>query len=269
MVSLRSGKVLEESNKQPTKPATLPRAPVSKKRKAEEAESTENEKENLTPAAAVEPTVSKNNATPPPPEPKEYERTPGRIGPIKKKDFSIEPNIKPFKGPPGKKVRKTFEEKEEEYAQFARENEGHCFHELHVCYAKGPNGSPTYDKSGFELDYQKVARWMNPSAYNKTAMVKGMDRAVNRAQNEQEQMAEIFYEKGEAPKGTEYFQAVGMWKDRVSKDLNVPWHKIGVAHFREWEKKGFKRVRKGEYLIVPIEQRERMTRLLSGASLRK
>lgn len=57
------------------------------------------------------------------------EHTPGRDGPIKEERRSASPDIKPFKGPPGKKVRKTAHEKNEEYKQFIRENEGHMFHE--------------------------------------------------------------------------------------------------------------------------------------------
>jgi hypothetical protein len=57
--------------------------------------------------------------------------------------------------------------------------------------------------------------------------------------------------------------------NRVSKDLNVPWHKIEVEHFQEWEKRGFKKARKGEYGNPSVEERKRMLRLMSGASLRK
>lgn len=57
------------------------------------------------------------------------ERTPGRDGPIKEERHDCEPDIKPFKGEKGHKVRKTHWEKEEEYRQFAFENEGHTFHE--------------------------------------------------------------------------------------------------------------------------------------------
>lgn len=57
------------------------------------------------------------------------EHTPGREGPIKEDDDDCEPDIKPFKGEKGHKVRKTPCEKEEEYQQFAFENEGHTFHE--------------------------------------------------------------------------------------------------------------------------------------------
>ena len=110
---------------------------------------------------------------------------------------------------------------------------------------------------------------MNPKAYNKNAMIKGMDRAVNKVYDERTKMAEIFYEKGEAPEDPEHAQGADMWKDRVSKDLNILWHKIRVEHFQEWEKKGFKKARKGEYATVLVEEKPRMLRLLDGASLRK
>ncbi|KAG4414369.1 hypothetical protein IFR04_012506 [Cadophora malorum] len=198
------------------------------------------------------------------------EHTPGRDGPIKEEWHLASPDIKPFKGPPGKKVRKTAHEKNEEYKQFIRENEGHMFHELYVCFDKGPNGSPTYDKSGFQLDYYKVADWMKPTPYNKSKVVKGMERTVARMKTESEQMAEIFFEKGEAPTDTmKLSSGNGYWKDRVSKDLNVPWHKITVEHFKEWEKKGFKKARRGEYENPTEEERKRMLRLMNGASLRK
>jgi len=95
-----------------------------------------------------------------------------------------------------------------------------------------------------------------------------MEKAVNKARQETEAMAAIFFEKGEAPAESQHAYN-GYWKDRVSKDLNVPWHRVGVKEFEEWEKRGFKKARKGEYENPTIEERARMLRLLSGASLRK
>jgi len=108
---------------------------------------------------------------------------------------------------------------------------------------------------------------MRPKAYNKSAMVNGMERHIKAEEEREKRMAEIFFEKGEAP-GSPYEEAWS-WQDRVSKDLNVPWHKIGVAEFEEWEKRGFKKARKGEYENFSKEEREREMRLLDGASLRK
>ncbi|CZT45759.1 uncharacterized protein RSE6_06101 [Rhynchosporium secalis] len=194
----------------------------------------------------------------------ERERTPGRDGPVKEENFDLKPDIKPFKGEKGHKVRKTAREKEEEYVKFVLENEEHPFHE------KGPNGSPTFDKSGFQLDYDKVANWMRPQAYNKARIMKGMGRAIEEGEKESRRMAELFFEKGEAP--TEFrdiCNGSNYWRDRVSKDLNVPWHKVGVKEFEKWDRRGFRKARKGEYKEHSAADKKRMLRLMSGASLRK
>jgi hypothetical protein len=70
---------------------------------------------------------------------------------------------------------------------------------IYVCHAKGLNGSPTYDKSGFQLDWHKVDNWMKPQPYNKSRIVNGMNKAVEKAQQDATAMAAIFFEKGEAP----------------------------------------------------------------------
>jgi hypothetical protein len=49
-------------------------------------------------------------------------------------------------------------------------------------------------------------------------MVNGMDRAIEKGAREAKRMAEICFEKGEAPIDAEYSMAVDYWKDRVSKD---------------------------------------------------
>lgn len=59
----------------------------------------------------------------------DYEKTPGRLGRIGHTDFSLKPDIKPFKGPKGQKERKSHEEIEEEWGQFALDNENASFHE--------------------------------------------------------------------------------------------------------------------------------------------
>lgn len=92
---------------------------ISKKRKAHDP--IDDDKENLdTPTTPRSKQVVEED---------HRERTPGRDGPIKEEQRGLKPDIKPFKGPPGKKVRKTPYEKNEEYRQFCRENEGHPFHE--------------------------------------------------------------------------------------------------------------------------------------------
>ena len=48
----------------------------------------------------------------------------------------------------------------------------------------------------------------------------------------------------------------------------MPWHRVEVEHFKEWEKKGFKKARRGEYENFSEQESKRMTRLVIGASLR-
>jgi hypothetical protein len=142
MVSTRSGTILKASNRNSNKTAANAPAPseksqqpsnIGKKRKAEHEVSEVENKENFGRPSTPPPAASKVSTTPPNDSElahlPSYERTPGRVGPIKEMKFDVKPDIKPFKGPPGKKVRKTAWEKDEEYKQFALENEDHVFHE--------------------------------------------------------------------------------------------------------------------------------------------
>ncbi len=145
MVPTPSGTTLKASNRGSNKNAANAPAPstksqqpsnIGKKRKAELEIPEEENKENFGRPSTPPPAASKVATTPlndselahlP-----SYERTPGRVGPIKEERFDVKPDIKPFKGPPGKKVRKTAWEKEEEYKQFALENEDYVFHEYNL-----------------------------------------------------------------------------------------------------------------------------------------
>jgi hypothetical protein len=51
--------------------------------------------------------------------------------------------------------------------------------------------------------------------------------------------------------------------------LNLPWHKIEVKHFKEWERRGFKKARRGDHETFSEEERDGTLRIMSGASLRK
>jgi hypothetical protein len=144
------------------------------------------------------------------------------------------------------------------------------FHDLFICHKKGPKGSPTYDFAGFQLDWNKVDHWMDPTPYNKRAMVKGMERAVNQMQKDLRQMSEIFFKDGKAPTGIDDHIYEDYMKDHVSKDLGVPIHQITPAHFREWEKKGFTKVNANSWWRAPNdEEKKRKSNMLCGASLRK
>ena len=180
-----------------------------------------------------------------------------------------------FKGPsperPKKKCRLNAGDKEEMFREGAKNNVAHCFHELYVCFDKGPKGSPTYDESGFQLDYAKVADWMKPKAYNKRSMMNGMDKALARGKSESEKMAKAFFEGGKAPEGDEGHYTDSLVKDRVSKDLGIAWHKVTAAKVEEWAGKGFPKENPRDYVLSTVTsvEKKRLMSLLSGASLRK
>jgi hypothetical protein len=109
MVSLRSGTKLQNGNTNTAKPPNMNPAPANKKRKAPEASPPTIDQENIPPPST--PPLDENS----PADRQRNEKTPGRVGPIKNSDHSLDPDIKLFKGPPGKKVRKTPHEKNEEY----------------------------------------------------------------------------------------------------------------------------------------------------------
>jgi hypothetical protein len=138
MVSTGSGNAINDYSQNASKTTGTQRSPASKKRKSDAQETQQHPVNKKSKNEAQEPPPTEENkenvdppSTPPPVESKvdQRETTPGRVGPIKCLPSPANPDIKPFKGPPGKKVRKTWYEKEQEYKQFIRENEGHPFHE--------------------------------------------------------------------------------------------------------------------------------------------
>lgn len=161
-------------------------------------------------------------------------------------------------------------EKDDIFRRNTRKNPEESFHAIYLCVDRGEDGPSTYDENGFQMDYHKCADWMKPRAYNKKAMVNGMERRVEKAKTEEEKMADIFFEKGAKPEmPPNHIIVVDLWKDRVSKDLWVPFHKVGLDEFKEWEAKGFVKAKKGEYSEVSKQQSERFMGLSMGSRLRK
>ncbi|KAM6504674.1 hypothetical protein FSOLCH5_015177 [Fusarium solani] len=144
------------------------------------------------------------------------------------------------------------------------------FHDLRVCHKKGPNGSPTYDSAGFQLDYDKVVKWMKPRGYNKKSIVNSMERHLEKQAKEDEAMINSFFVDGKAPGGRASGQFMDFLTDHVSKDLGVPWHQIDSKRVKEWEKKGFEKINADEWWHEPNdEERKRFMKMLEGGSLHK
>jgi hypothetical protein len=161
-------------------------------------------------------------------------------------------------------------QKKELFKEEARLNPLESFHDLHCCYDKGREGSPTYDSAGFQLDYDKVAAWMRPQAYNKKKMVRNAERGVSKAKSETEQMFELFF--GKVPDDPDHIAHTikHYVKDHVSKDLGIPWHQITPNHVKIWRDQGHQPLEFEKWWEKPTaEESRRMTKMMSGASLRK
>lgn len=143
----------------------------------------------------------------------------------------------------------------------------HC---IHVCFAKGPKGSPTYDENGFELEYHTVAQFVSPDARKcrkvrvTTSFVEKADRYVKNLIKEQDEMAEIFGESGAVPEDFGWWDYEGIIRDRMSKDLDVPWHKVWSKEFRKWDKKRFRKAKIGEYTKETPGERTKYQGFSSG-----
>ena len=273
MVKLRDGKR--------TEPNTLASGDATQKRKAPTAGGRdgsssqpaveakkprlETSHETSTGASKTLNSCGRTRTPPPAGEPQQQPRTPGRIGPIQE-SCQCEPDIKPFRGEKGHKVRKSAFEKDQEYKDFIRRHEGHPFHDLYVCYDKGPNGSPTYDKAGFELDYKKVAHWMKPVS-PQSLISERYNKYIDKMVEEGKRKLDIFF-GDKRDSRSEKFEGVA--QDRVSKDLQIPYHKVGLAEFEEWERRGFPKANLDEVASSTTQaDRDRLLRMATGSSLRK
>ncbi|KAL4731494.1 hypothetical protein ACLX1H_000462 [Fusarium chlamydosporum] len=145
----------------------------------------------------------------------------------------------------------------------------YAFYDLYKCHKKGPNGSPTYDSAGFQLDYKKVEKWMKPVGYNKKSMMNSMDRTLKKDEEERKVAYETFFVDGKGPDDSD-LAVMHQIKDQMSKDLDIPWHQIGIKQMKKWDEKGFEKVKADEWWSKPNEvERDRFMKMLGGASLRK
>jgi hypothetical protein len=141
------------------------------------------------------------------------------------------------------------------------------FHDHYHCYDKGKEGSPTYDNAGFELDYDREAKSLKPQAYNKKRMVRGVEKTLEKEAREKNEMTALFFVN--TPQRLEY-NVVDYMKDRVSKDLGVPWHQIGPEYFKAWREKGFQPVKYEEWWTEPTEEEtKRLMKMREGSLFRK
>jgi hypothetical protein len=120
------------------------------------------------------------------------------------------------------------------------------------------------------MNYDKVAHWMAPT-YKRKGYMWDYFGGLEEQTRIRRRMAAIFFEtKKAAPKHREVLlQNVYYWQDRVSKDLEIPLHKVRPKKFEIWGERGFPKAKKEEYQDPAQEEKERMEKLRHGANLRK
>jgi len=153
--------------------------------------------------------------------------------------------------------------KPQETKRLKRDNERlDCFKHLHECFDKGPNGSPTLDEAGYELDYNKVADWMKPS-YVRRPNWKRQAAYFARKKQEFNRKSELMHGEGKDQQDIE--QA---WHEKVLKDLGKKHWTLSMEDWENWYRKGF-RAKPGEFDNSSQAEKDRRLQLLRGASLRK
>lgn len=129
-----------------------------------------------------------------------------------------------------------------------------------LCLHKGPDGSPTYDKMGYELDYEYVKSHMDADSL----MVD--DARCYRLGRHVEEKAKIM----SLPKRDPTKCPSNAMDDRVARDLSIPYHEVGLDGYKEWKKKGFS-VEPDDLDTSkwPKKERDRISDLQSGWACRQ
>ncbi|KAI3579423.1 hypothetical protein IWW34DRAFT_820242 [Fusarium oxysporum f. sp. albedinis] len=171
--------------------------------------------------------------------------------------------IRDPRAPPGRGRRPRYEERElsEEFlskVHILKHRNKHTdplysFYDLHRCHRKGPDGSPTYDSAGFQLDYEKVAKWMKPVAYDKSPWSMAWSAISRESKRRQKKSTTSSLSMGR----------VRRLKRAVSKDLGVPWHQIDPKQLKKWEDQGFAEVDADKWWHRPNQvERDRFMKML-------
>ena len=129
-----------------------------------------------------------------------------------------------------------------------------------ICLRKGPQGSPTFDKLGYELDYKAVSG----AGRGRRKSRKQREDDLERDTRERKRKDEIM----NISKQTKTTMTNMARDDRVARDLGIAYHEVGMEEYEEWYKKGF-RVEPGEFENIPKEEQDRIFDLAVGSAFRK
>ncbi|KAL9110619.1 MAG: hypothetical protein Q9227_004796 [Pyrenula ochraceoflavens] len=125
----------------------------------------------------------------------------------------------------------------------------------------GPNGPPVYDELGFELDYDHC--------FPQNRKMRGKGEPTH----DDEERERYNRKKKQAMGTTNYKESAWMlnaFRDRISKDLGIPYHTVGREEFEEWQKRGFTvKPEEIDTNKMPETEEERIKLLMLGSAFRK
>lgn len=126
----------------------------------------------------------------------------------------------------------------------------------------GPHDPPVYDDLGFELDYEQCMGGPRSRSGMVTRMERVLDRRAKEKESKERAIGVTF--DGRSPRLED------AWDDRVSQDLQVPFHTVGPEEYRTWKRRGFTATAEElEEKFRDERERERLDFLMCGSKLRK
>ena len=234
------------------------------KRKAEESkQASEPVRRSTRRSGASEEQASPPDLEPPSKRTKKADPAPKATMAAKEKPKAAKATKEKPKAPPSKPPRSAPKGKKAPPSESSSDSSSTDDDRVSRCLNKGPNGSPTYDRLGYELDYHAVAA---ASRRPRARSGKKYMEMLEREQNEDDRKTELM---GMNRNEVSAFSMMA-WDDRVSRDLGIPYHKVKMAHFEEWYEKGF-RAQPGEFSAKNItpEDQKRINKLAVGSAFRK
>ncbi|KAK1766619.1 hypothetical protein QBC33DRAFT_588832 [Phialemonium atrogriseum] len=109
---------------------------------------------------------------------------------------------------------------------------------------QGPNGPPVYDGLGHKLSYEKLKPTMTRRRYNPVRHMRYLEGEMEKSNRIREIMGQ--------PDSTNTLVEMA-WTNRVARDLDIPFHTVGVLEYEEWRRRGV-RLEPGELRYQPSKQ---------------
>ena len=121
----------------------------------------------------------------------------------------------------------------------------------------GPSGPPVFDRMGYKLDYEKIAKY--PSFRSRPSFQKREAMMLRREREEAAKRALMGI-----PSNKANYLYMDYW---VAQDLGIPSHGVEVCDYEEWKRAGFQC--SPEEVLALHEQRDWITGLSIGCVFRE